>query len=111
MHTEVITETTAVIALDKHIFGGPQAVNFTAAIKNHLQEGVKNFIFDCSQVEIMNSSGLGMIVSVYSAAGKHGGSCVVALAPDKITELLKITRLDSVIRSYATIDDAVAAVQ
>lgn len=107
----VKTESGAVIiTLEKQVFGGPQAVTFTSAVQEYVSNGTKAVIVDCSEVELMNSSGLGMIVSAFSLLKKNGGVCFIAGVSDKIADLLRITRLDNVLTVFSTVDEALAAV-
>ena len=101
----------AVVSLSGNVLGGAEALEFTRAITNLVREGVRHMVIDLTNVAVMNSSGLGMLVGASTSLRSAGGSVVVAGANDKILGLFKMTRLDSVLAQYATRDEAVAACQ
>ena len=101
----------AVIALSGNVLGGAEAMEFSRAIGDLVRDGVRRMIVDLSDVPLMNSSGLGMLVGASTSLRSAGGSLAIAGANEKIQHLFKMTRLDSVLTHYPTRDEAVAAHQ
>jgi len=66
-------------------------------------------IFDISQVPYMDSAGLGLLVNFYVAARKHGRRMAVVGAAPRIVTLFELTKVDSVLDLYPTIEQAEAA--
>jgi len=95
-----------VIALEPHVFGGVQAVEFTTRIREFVEQGKRGFIVDLSSVEVMNSSGLGMLVSSLTTVRKFGAELVLAAVPEKIQRLLVITHLDRVFQQFPSVEEA-----
>lgn len=63
-------------------------------------------IFDISAVPQMDSSALGMIVSHYISC-RNKGVRVIAVGPNpNVIQLFKFTKVDSLIPSVATLEDA-----
>jgi anti-anti-sigma factor len=60
----------------------------------------KKIVLDLTRVEHIDSTGLGALVSVYLAAGR--AECVLELANPKqrLRDLFKMTKLDSIFGSY-----------
>ncbi len=54
---------------------------------------------DLSEVSLLTSAGLGMLVTVHKACRAGGGRLVVFGLADEIVSLLKITRLDSLFKA------------
>ncbi len=101
----------AVVALDGNVLGGAEAMEFTRAVSDLVREGVRHVVVDLTNVPVMNSSGLGMLVGASTSLRTSGGSLAIAGANEKIQGLFRMTRLDSVLAQYATRDEAVAAYQ
>jgi anti-sigma B factor antagonist len=101
----------AVVALSGNVLGGAEAMEFSRAIGELVRSGVRRVIIDLTDVPLMNSSGLGMLVGASTSLRSAGGSLAVAGANEKIQHLFKMTRLDSVLAHYPTRDEAVAAHQ
>ncbi|MBI3258439.1 MAG: STAS domain-containing protein [Ignavibacteriae bacterium] len=96
----------AVIVLPNQVIGGADALEFSADIRKFVERNVQLIIVDMSAVELINSSGLGMLVSGLSLMRKIGGLLVLAAVPDKVQGLLGMTHLNTVFQSYPTIQQA-----
>ena len=90
------TESNNVIRLSARVLGGSDAVNFAERIRTLLADGVQKVVVDLSAVEIMNSSGLGMLVAGHSTMKRAGGTLAFYHVPDSVQNLLRMTHLDSV---------------
>ena len=98
-----------VFELKGKIMGGPDAVIFHDELKKAVAAGQRKIVLDLGQVEWMNSSGLGMLISALTTTRNNNGEMKLACSTDKITSLLVITKLDSVFETFATVNDAVAS--
>jgi anti-sigma B factor antagonist len=74
-----------------------------------LTEGHTQFVLNLGQMNYMDSSGLGDVVSCYSKVRKAGGTVKLAQTTDRIKDLLAITRLVTVFENYDTEAEAVAS--
>ena len=66
-------------------------------------------IFDISQVPYMDSAGLGLLVNVYVAAQKNGRKVSIVGATPRIIALFEMTKVDSLMKLYHTVQEAEAA--
>ncbi len=101
-------DSAAIITLDSHLTGGPSSVAFTDQVRQLVSHGVEHIILDCSKVELINSSGLGMLVAALATLRSHGTRCTLAAVPEKMRLLLEITHLDSVFAISPSVTDALA---
>ncbi len=85
-----------VITLPAKVLGGGTAVDFAEQIRSLIGEGQRTVFVDLNAVEIMNSSGLGMLVAGHSTLKRAGGSLIFRNVPDTVSSLLRMTHLDSV---------------
>ncbi|WP_299494600.1 STAS domain-containing protein [uncultured Shewanella sp.] len=73
-------------------------------VKGNIAE---HLVLDLGQVRFMDSSGLGAVMGVYKLLRNTKISIV---NPQKsVQELLKLTRIDKLILSHATVEDATSA--
>jgi len=100
-----------VVIVMGNVLGGAEALEFNRAVSDLIREGARRLVVDLAGVELMNSSGLGMLVSASSSLRSAGGTMSLASAGEKIQGLFRMTRLDSVLAHYATRDEAIAAHQ
>lgn len=96
-----------VITFPANVIGGPDAVELAALLRD--VSSVPAVVFDLGGVTVMNSSGLGMLVSSLTTLKKLEAGLRLASVPDKVQSLLTMTHLDTVFTIYETVDDAVAA--
>ncbi len=94
----------AVVELGKNVLGGSEALEFTSVLDELSHSPVKIIAADLSNVELMNSSGLGMLVNGLNSVKKHDKAFVLASVPAKVEKLLKMTHLDEVFTIYSGID-------
>ena len=100
-----------VIALEGSLMGGPDAAELNNKVTASIEAGKKLLVADLGAVDLMNSSGLGILIKCASAARNAGGRLVIAGASRKVLELFKITRLTSVFETHDSVEDAVAALK
>ncbi len=87
---------TAVIDLNKEEHGGSQAMQFSDKINSFLEEGVEKIIVNFEAVEIMNSSGIGMLVGTLSNLKNKNVPLELHKLSNKILSIIKSTKLDRV---------------
>ena len=66
-------------------------------------------IFDLSKLEILDSSGIGSIVTCLHKVKKLGGELCLAAAQGRTATVLAIARLDLIFKLYPTVDAALQA--
>ncbi len=89
------------------IMGGPDASLLHDKLYEFIEQDKKQFIVDLSQVDWMNSTGLGILISGYTTLRNSDGMLKLANVTEKIQSLLVITKLEGVFEAYETIDDAI----
>ncbi len=97
----------AVLTLDGDALGGPDGQALLEALRAH--EAPVRAVADLGSVGHMNSSGLGMLVGAMTAARDGGGDLKLACASERVTLLLKTTRLLDVFETFGSVQDAVDA--
>ena len=68
-------------------------------------------IIDLTESPYMDSAGLGLLMNGYVSAEKSGRKFLLAGANHRITALLETTKVDLLLKSYATAADAEASVR
>ncbi len=91
------------------IMGGPDATLLNDKLHEIIEAGQKRVVIDLSQVNWMNSTGLGILISTLTTLRNNDGELKLANVTEKIQSLLVITKLAPVFDSFDTIDDAVKA--
>ncbi len=102
-------EENGVIILEPNgkIMGGPDASLLHDKLYEFIEQDKKQFVVDLSEVDWMNSTGLGILISGYTTLRNNGGKLKLANVTEKIKSLLVITKLDPVFESYDSIAEAI----
>lgn len=101
-------DTTSVVAFAEQVLGGPEAVELANILRTISGEGSTSVVFDLARVRVMNSSGLGMLVSSLTSLKKSNVSLRLAAVPEKVMSLLTMTQLVTVFEIRPNVADAVA---
>lgn len=83
-----------IIIAPESMLGGPDALAFNDEVRE-ISQTCKHLIIDCANIGIMNSSGLGTLISAHATMKQHGGECSLSNVPDHVQRLLNLTRLNT----------------
>jgi len=89
------------------IMGGPDATQLHEKLHDYIEQGKKKVIIDLAQVDWMNSTGLGILISGLTTLRNNGGELKLANVTEKIQSLLTITKLVTVFEAFDSIEDAI----
>jgi anti-anti-sigma factor len=91
--------------MDKAV-AGTLLDNFESLLKKNSNK----VVFDFNKLEYMNSSGLNIMVNFLTKSRNLGGDIAIAAVTEKISQLLVITKLNTLFRIYSDVDGAVASI-
>lgn len=91
------------------IMGGPDASLLHDKLYEYIEQDKKKVVIDLSEVDWMNSTGLGILISGLTTLHNNGGSLKLANVTDKIKSLLTITKLANVFEAHSSVDEAVSS--
>lgn len=69
---------------------------------------VENLIIDLSRVDYLDSSGVGVVLSLFKFMRERDGSLAVAEANEKIKRVFDVTKIGEIIPVYEKLEEAVA---
>ena len=101
----------ASISLGENIQGGKEALDFSSKLFEISENNYKCVVINLQNVKMMNSSGLGMLVSALNTLKKNEIKMVLTNIPDKIDNLLKMTHLNQVFTSFPTVEEAIKDIE
>ena len=102
-------EQDGVIVLEPKgkIMGGPDASLLHDKLYEFIEQDKKKFVVDLKEVEWMNSTGLGIIISGFTTLRNSDGTLKLANVTEKIASLLEITKLQGVFEAFNSVDEAI----
>ena len=100
-----------VLDLQGGLMGGPEAVSLNEAINRFLDEKSLKLILDLNSVERVNSSGLGILIKALTTFKTNGGELKVANVSPSLMKLLVITKINTILEIFDSVDAAVKSFQ
>jgi anti-anti-sigma factor len=83
---------------------------FRKVLDKCIDEGPKHLILDLSQIDFVDSSGLGALVQLVKKAQSLTGTLQIVSNP-RVTQTVKLVRLEKFLSLQPSVDDAVNAVK
>ncbi len=96
-----------ILELNGRITLGEGSVQIRDAIRDLIGKGTKSILLDLGEVNYIDSSGLGEMVSAYTTAKNQGAALKLLKLTRKVHDLLQLTKLYTVFDIY---DDEASAI-
>ncbi len=94
--------------LSGKMVGGSCCYEFLETVRDNIKKGQSHPILDLSGVTLANSTGLGVLASIFTAAKDAGGAMLLVGVNDRIQSVLKVIHLWYVISAFDSMEDALA---
>ena len=88
------------------ILGGPEAGAINDKIHESISRGQTKILIDMEELELMNSSGLGILIAAITTLKNNQGKMALMNVPERIAHLLKITKLTNVFKLFDSVEQA-----
>ncbi len=112
-HVQITVETQGEVSLIK-LGGkiiGDAVPEFEATLRDQMAEVGLQLILDMQAVELLDSTGLGVLVGCYTSLRRRGGGIMLTYVPPHIKEILQLTRLNAVFDLYESNKEALDALK
>jgi anti-sigma B factor antagonist len=97
--------TAAVVTAERRlVVGNRQALK--SAVVGELENGRRAVVIDLGQTDLIDSGGLGVLVTLYRQAQELGGKLVLANLSEELSGLLRLTKLDTIFTVAESVDEA-----
>lgn len=100
LETQTCRPGVTVLVISGRLSLGQERGQIESAVLKVLNEGVRKLVFDLSQVDYIDSTGIGVIAYCFGRISQRHGHAGIAGANDLTRELFRLTRLDNVIAFY-----------
>ena len=98
-----------IVDLNGRLVFGDETASLRETVAKMLHEGKKNILLNLADVSFIDSTGVGQLVSCYVTAENRGALLRLMNTQKHIPDVLRITRVDTVIPRYADEKTAVAS--
>lgn len=97
------------LSMSGQLWIGDGAVTLRSTVRYLLDNGYRVFVFNLADLSFCDSSGLGEIVSCYTAIHNYGGFLKFTGIHGKVEQHFHVTRLDTAFEIFAVEDQALQA--
>jgi anti-sigma B factor antagonist len=94
--------------LDGELIDRGQASGLLEEIDAQIEKNETKILLNLTELKYLNSSGLNIFINILTKARKSGGDVAICNVNKKITELLVITKLNSVFNVCDSIEKGIA---
>jgi anti-sigma B factor antagonist len=98
----------AVLQMSGRIILGNSSREVEVALAGILAEKIKKIIFDMTEITIVDSTGIGILVVCQGRINKAGGTLHICGATGFVEDTLKITNVNKLLHLFPTVGEAAA---
>ncbi len=103
--SSTIENETRVISVDSNRIDAAMAVQFKEDMRSETAQGPDRVVLDLTNVEFIDSSGLGAIVASMKQLSRNQKLDLAGLTPN-VQKVFRLTRMDTIFTLFPTLDDA-----
>jgi anti-sigma B factor antagonist len=104
--TSLPSSQVGIYALSGKLTGDRESYAMLEAISEAVAAGQRHVVLDLSGLEFSNSSGLGIIASIYNLVHAKAGLLVIVGAGDRVRLSMEIIRLWALVEKAPSVEDA-----
>ncbi len=91
------------------LLGTPEGYGLLERVEVDIDEGRRHVVLDLGGLEFANSSGMGILASMYNFAKTAEGTVTIVGAGDRLREGLSVIMLWDLVKKAESVDGALAA--
>jgi|GEM_PF-5965390 len=110
-HQSDDSRQACIYELKGKLIGSPVCFTFLEEARDRIQEGYPNVVLMMKNVTLINSTGIGIIASLYTSTKNQGGKVCVVSVSDKIRRPLESMHLWQFLTSCDGMEDLPASME
>jgi anti-sigma B factor antagonist len=91
-----VKENALVLRLSGDLIGEDNGVNILDKVNNAIQDEIRTCIVDISKLRYINSSGIGVLITILTKFRNKGGEVYLMKPSETVQKLLVITKLNAI---------------
>lgn len=108
---EAINDKTCILRLEGNLIGEQDGMALADAFNEQMEQGMRYFIVDLTELQHINSSGLGVLITLLTRARKKDGELLLVNPSEYIRNLMLITKLISIFQLFESVEEAVSTLE
>lgn len=110
-YKNVIENDVLNLQLQGDLIGEDSGVEIIELVNNHIQEGIRKAVVDISGLRYINSSGIGVLITILTKFRNKGGELCLLKPSESVKKLLIITKLNAIFTIVDTKEEALDALE
>ena len=102
-----INNNTVSLQLSGDLFGEDNGASIMETITDHINQKILNCIVDISDVRYINSSGIGVLITILTKFRNKGGEVWLVKPSENVKKLLIITKLNAIFNIAESEEEAI----
>lgn len=102
---------SAVVVFTGRITLGTSLSLVESQVRSLISSGVRKLVFDLTEVDLIDSAGLGMLIYTHGSLAAQGGALRVCGVGPRVLSLLELTNMNTVLAIDATRQDSLAVLK
>lgn len=99
-------ENYTLISVSGRLIEKSQADGLIKEFESLNESGKKKYLMDLAELEYVNSTGLNLLIGMFTQARNAGGELVIGGISPKVKKLMVMTKLDSIFKIYDSAEEA-----
>ena len=95
------------LVLNGDLIGENSGAEILEIVSDAMNDNIRGIAVDLGNVRYMNSSGLGVMITLLTKVKNKGGEVVLVNPSEQIKKILQITKLSDVFKSFNTEAEAI----
>jgi anti-sigma B factor antagonist len=100
-----------IIGLEGDLIGEDTGLDLVEKATTAISEGTLRCIIDISKVRYINSSGIGVLITLLTKFRNKGGDLILVNPSETVSKLLIITKLNAIFTIAASQDEAIQSLR
>lgn len=106
-YKEELIDKVLLLSLEGDLIGGGDTDALLERVKFYVEKGVIKCIVDISDVRYINSSGIGLLITILTKVRNKEGELILINPSEQVKKLLIITKLNAIFSILKTREEAI----
>ena len=107
-YTHEVINNTLVIRLSGDLIGEDNGTSILELATDHINRNIRNSIVNISEVRYINSSGIGVLITILTKFRNKGGEVFLVKPSENVKKLLIITKLNAIFNIVESESEAIS---
>lgn len=104
---EDVSGNVLLLFLEGDLIGGEDTKSIFETVQNHIEKGIIRCVIDISNVRFINSSGIGVLITILTKFRNKEGELVLINPSEQVKKLLIITKLNAIFSVLINREEAI----